>query len=41
VIRESDFKCFNKEPALLPVNIASLRGKKWKKMKKRLANKGP
>ena len=32
-----DLKCFNEKPALLPCNINSLVGKKWKKAKKKAA----
>jgi hypothetical protein len=33
---ESRFKCKGDEPALLPVNVMSLRGKKWRKLKKKI-----
>jgi hypothetical protein len=31
-----DSKCKGGEPALLPTNIASLKGKKYRKLKKKL-----
>lgn len=35
----TEYKCFNEEPALLPVNINTLRGKKWRKKKREVAAK--
>lgn len=31
-----EFKCMNETPALMPVNIHSLVGKKWRKKKKQV-----